>query len=496
MVVDKCPNCGSDVPPQARFCPNCGTVIIPPTPETSPSASRADEGYARFYSDDSGNPAGAPQQPASRPIESQQVASSIPQAPVPQQPTPAAPPISQPPISQPSMSQAAPSAPAQPAWPSAPEPPQQTQPSVPQAAYTPSASTGPNYGGNDYSGAGNVPPYSNGMGHGGSGNGNGNDYGGDDDDRPSRPIWPWLAGAALLVVGGVLAYGFMQDGRELTPITDTGSGAGETTSGAPATVINPRVSLFVAADANVRDKPTVSGSNVVSKLKRGSEVKGDIVAGAKGDQWLKLEGQEAYVSMINLMKDAPAILVSTSSTDATIKTRCSVLARAESGAPVKVTLDPGAKIKVTGLTEGGFAEFALPRGGSGYVANEGKACLSGGEELVINFDPGACDFGSEIEGFFKKATPVNNEGDTSYTAVNRSFKGIPVNSAFTAWETTGLTFDGSIAQVRAAFLAAGYKLDAENNFIPPADSEAVASASLDPRNPSDKRGRTQLSCGV
>ena len=294
----------------------------------------------------------------------------------------------------------------------------------------------------------------------------------------------------------MLAYGYMQDGRELTPITDTGSGTGETTSGTPATVINPRVSLFVAADANVRDKPTVSASNVVSKLKRGSEVKGDIVAGAKGDQWLKLEGQEAYVSMINLMKDAPAILVSTSPTDAVIKTRCSVLARAETGAPVKVTLDPGAKIKVTGLTEGGFAEFALPRGGSGYVANEGKACLAGGEELVINFDPGACDFGSEIEGFFKKATPVNNEGDTSYTAVNRSFKGIPVNSAFTAWETTGLTFDGSIAQVRAAFLAAGYKLDAENNFIPPADSEAVASASLDPRNPSDKRGRTQLSCGV
>ena len=46
-----------------------------------------------------------------------------------------------------------------------------------------------------------------------------------------------------------------------------------------------------------------------------------------------------------------------------------------SGAPVKLTLQPGAKIKITGLTAGDFAEFALPKGGVGYVPDGGDACL-------------------------------------------------------------------------------------------------------------------------
>lgn len=479
-MLDKCPNCGSDIPPQARFCPSCGTPVIPSA--TGINAPKADDGYARFYADDPAKPAAAPPQPAT--------------------PSPAAPssvtpsPVTSSPVT-PSVEPAAP--PAQPAWtpPVASAPPPPVAPPV-TSAPAPAATIAP-----AAASVSVAPPAYTGGGHDGAGNGSGNGHGGGgdygdvaDDERPARALWPWLAGAAFLVAAGVFAYGYMQDGRGLTPISDTGPGTEGTSIAAPATIINPRVALFVAADANVRDKPTTAGSNVVSKLKRGSEVKGDVVAGAKGDQWLKLEGQEAYISMINLTKDAPVALVSTSSSDATIKMQCPVLVRPEAGAAVKVTLASGAKVKITGLTENGYAEFALPRGGSGYVESEGKPCLSGGEALAINFDPGACDFGPEIEAFFRKVTPVENEGDTSYTAVNRSFRGVPVNSAFTAWETSGLTFDGSIAEVRAAFLAAGYKLDADNNFIPPADSEAVASASLDPRNPSDKRGRTQLSCGV
>lgn len=510
-MEEKCPNCGGVVPPQARFCPHCGAPIIPQNPGLP--TGQADDGYARLYTDESGSKAGtppavslAPAAPLSAPPLSAP-ASPVMSQPVTPPPTPTAPEsVAAAPVAAPNLAKGpdplsgATGAPL-PAGngfdmaPTGSNPAASNQASAHQGGATPGAPAPPYYD-NGNAGGGNG-----GSGNNGSGNGNGSGYGhgpdhfdGGDEPR-SRSFWPWIAAGGFLVAAAVGLYGFMQDGRDLTPISDNALNS-EITDAPPQTVINPRVTLYAAADANVRDKPTVSGTKVVTKVKRGAELKGDIIAGAKGDQWLKLEGQEAYISLVNLVKDAPATLVSSSATDATIMNRCPVLARADANAPVKVTLDAGAKIRITGLTDNGYAEFALPRGGSGYVESEGKPCLSGGTPLAINFDPGQCDFGPEIEGFFKRIKPVDNEGDMSYATVGRSFGGVPVNSAFTAWETTGLTFDGSIAEVRAAFLAAGYKLDADNNFIPPADSEAVASASLDPRNPSDKRGRTQLSCGV
>lgn len=465
-MTEYCPTCASVIAPGARFCSTCGTAIVPKEPGVQPTET--DEGYARFYSDNpasAGNPQGHQQ-------THQQTPPQAPHAPV----TPAA-------VTPPQPVHAAP-------------------PPAPAAPAMPPVNAGPTVGaGAGYAAAPVAAAPSFGYENSGSGGGNGdggNGYAAIDDggDDGARSLWPWLAGAGFLVAAFVGVYGYMQDGRDLTPISDTNSKSDGAETAAPATVINPQVTLYAAADANVRDKPTVAGTKVVSKVKRGAEVKGDVVAGAKGDQWLKLEGQEAYISLINLVKDAPAILASTSASDAVVKNICPVLTRAEAGAPVKVTLKAGAKVRITGLTQNGYAEFALPAGGAGYVEGEGKACLAGGEALTINFDPGACNFGPEIESYLDKAGTVASEGEMNYAPVNRSFMGLRVNSAFTGWETTGLTFDASIAEVRAAFIKAGYKLDADSGFIPSAESEGVASSALDPRNPSDNRGRTMLSCGV
>lgn len=199
--------------------------------------------------------------------------------------------------------------------------------------------------------------------------------GGYEEESSSRSFWPWLAGIAFLIAGAIGVYGYMQDGRGLTPISDDALNTEIVDEKTSATIINPRVTLYAAADANVRDKPTTAGTKIVSKITRGSAVQGDVVAGTKGDQWLKLEGQEAYVSLINLVKDAPPRLVSTEAADATIKNRCTVLERPQDGAPVKVTLDPGAKVRITGLTDTGYVEMGLPRGGSGYAAENGAICF-------------------------------------------------------------------------------------------------------------------------
>lgn len=192
------------------------------------------------------------------------------------------------------------------------------------------------------------------------------------------PRWAWLLGGAALIAASLAAFGYLRDGSTLTPIDDKTlaeqSSEGKAEAEAPK-IVSPAETLFVAAEANVRDQPTTSGSKVIGKLTRGTSVTGDVIIGAKDQRWLKIAAQEQYVSMVNLTKAALPTLVTTVNQDTAVVTRCPVLTEPNAGAPVKVTLQPGNKIKIVGVTESGFAEFALPRGGVGYVSGEGQACL-------------------------------------------------------------------------------------------------------------------------
>lgn len=198
---------------------------------------------------------------------------------------------------------------------------------------------------------------------------------------------PWiLGGVALIAVALAAIYGIMSDGPSLKPVDDKTlaeqSSESETVTDEPQ-IVKPAESLYVAAEANVRDKPTTTGSKVTRKIARGSQINGDVVAGEKGDQWLRIEGTQEYVSLINLTNSPLPPLVSSDNMDATIRVKCPVLTQPSAGAPVKVTLQPGAKIKITGLTQGDFAEFALPKGGVGYVGGGGDACLTAPEVAPV-----------------------------------------------------------------------------------------------------------------
>ncbi len=318
-----CKACGATIPSGARFCPSCGAAVAPAPAAPAAPPPEQDSGYARFYDEDAPK---APPAPPATPAE--------PAAPV----TPPSAPVTPPP--------AQPEAPA-PGFAAAPPPP--PPPYQPPAYGQPSDTPVP-------------PPYA------------------PEPVAESPNRLPWiLGGVALIAVALAALYGIMSDGPSLKPIDDKtlAEQSSEGTEATPEepTIVKPAESLFVAAEANVRDKPTVTGSKITRKIARASAITGDVVAGEKGDQWLRIAGTNEYVSLINLTNTALPALVSSDTMDATIRAKCPVLTQPNAGAPVKLTLQTGAKIKITGLTAGDYAEFALPKGGVGYVPEGGDACL-------------------------------------------------------------------------------------------------------------------------
>lgn len=360
-----CKACGATIPTGARFCPSCGAGVAPAASGTPPP-SEADSGYARFYDEDSAPKGGAPAQPAA--------------------PVPPAAPVSPPPAPEPYPAQAAPAT--------------GYQAAPPQSPPSPPPYQGQSYGQQPGQYPASPPPYASG--------------------EPTTPVagspnrLPWiLGGVALIAVALAALYGIMSDGPALKPIDDKtlaeqSSESPEAVSEEP-TIVKPAESLFVAAEANVRDKPTVTGSKITRKIARASAITGDVVAGEKGDQWLRIAGTNEYVSLINLTNTALPALVSNDNIDATIRAKCPVLTQPSAGAPVKLTLQPGAKVKITGLTAGDFAEFALPKGGVGYAASGGDTCLIA-PEVAPTPTGSSGDYAPPGSDNFDEPAPDDEEG--------------------------------------------------------------------------------------
>jgi hypothetical protein len=74
---------------------------------------------------------------------------------------------------------------------------------------------------------------------------------------------------------------------------------------------NPEAQIFFAmTDANLRDKPTISGSAILGKLPRGSQVTGIIQPGSGVDGgWLELSDGNGFVALVNLSQIQPPVLV-------------------------------------------------------------------------------------------------------------------------------------------------------------------------------------------
>lgn len=310
-----------------------------------------------------------------------------------------------------------------------------------------------------------------------------------------------LAGAAALAVaiGGGAWLGLSSSGDQAETGQEAAAGAGESAA-KPAT-------LFVVAEANLRDTPTLQGSKVVGALQRGEKVSGTLVTDERGKQWLKLDGSGRFVSLANLAEAQPPALKTLDGSDRIATAQCTVLASAAAGAATKTLLKPGAAVRIVGSTADGFVELGLPGGGVGYTppsaacATDPSPAKGAVANSLIQFDPSSCELGPELEPYFEKARESRDkanveEMEEEYSfPVNKTFRGLRVTSIIVGYEWQGVAFGDSLAKVQTAFRQMGFKIDKDGGFTVPDD--VAVTTTLRTADPGVKaRGQTELICGV
>lgn len=126
---------------------------------------------------------------------------------------------------------------------------------------------------------------------------------------------PWIIVAILAVAIALAAVYFATrggggegDAAAETATTEAGDSA-EAASVMPApTPVGPVVTKFVTGPANIRSMPTAqagTGSAVVSTLRAGTQVQGQMVVGPGNAYWLQLTDGRGFVSAINLSDGPP-----------------------------------------------------------------------------------------------------------------------------------------------------------------------------------------------
>jgi uncharacterized protein YgiM (DUF1202 family) len=331
-----------------------------------------------------------------------------------------------------------------------------------------------------------------------------------------RPTRNWLLPAAvvgtLLVIGALYFWLFVAD--DMRP--SSGSSYGNSVKADETTA--PK-QMFTMTEANIRDKPTTVGSNILGKLPRGSAVTGVVKLGEDGTtDWMELADGKGFVGMVNLSDTQPPEISKMLndkiwSTDAAID----IWSQPDITSTLLDRVAEGTKLTLSGLTANDFIEIKLRKGGVGYIA-DGAAILArvNGKPIAISFNPNSCNFGGELEAEFAKISArlkaqwadLENkefsdeaarekaygaaEGKSTYLKIPRSFDGLSLTAIAQHYESQSLYFADPPAKVIEAFRAKGYKIGRDGTF-PSTELYAGISAT---RGEGAAYGKSELGCGV
>jgi hypothetical protein len=284
--------------------------------------------------------------------------------------------------------------------------------------------------------------------------------------------------------------------------------------------VRPDAQIFFAlTDANIRDKSTTTGSNILGKLPRGSQVTGTVKPGS-GDslEWLELSDGNGFVALVNLSQYKPPVLARSLGdqiwvADGLIDVWATPL-------PDSILLDrvrDGTKLTLSGVTADNFLEVKLAGGRYGYLADAASILARlGGRPVAIDFNPQTCAFAGEIGAEFAKIGAqlqdqwraleskefadeaardkafARAEGISTYVRLRRSFEGLSLTGLGQHYESQALYFDDPPAKVIEVFRAQGFNIERDGLF----QSTELYAGITATRGESAGYGKTELGCGV
>lgn len=322
---------------------------------------------------------------------------------------------------------------------------------------------------------------------------------------------PAVALCLLLAMGALYFWLFIAD--DLKPAADASSPEAQT-------AVNPDAQIFFAmTDANIRDKPTTTGSNILGKLPRGSQVTGTVQTGPEANaEWLELSDGNGFVALVNLAQFKPPVLVKSLNDQIWVADGLlDVWATTLPNADLLDRLREGNKLTLVGITADNFMEVKLAGGRYGYL-NDAQAILArlGGKPIVIGFNPQTCVFSGEIGAEFAKIGAqlqaqwqalegrefadetarekayAATEGKSKYVRLRRSFEGLSLTGLGQHYESQSLYFDDPPAKVIDVFRAQGFNIGRDGLF----QSTELYAGITATRGEGAAYGKTELGCGV
>ncbi len=335
-----------------------------------------------------------------------------------------------------------------------------------------------------------------------------------DESEAGGRNWLFIGGAAaaLLIIGALYYFLFVAD--------DLGSSEEEPVAESNEAPVGSEQRLFAMTEANIRDKPTTKGSEILGKLPRGSAISGRLVNGSDDPTgtWLELSDGKGYVSMVNLMDFQPPELVKLLNNKVwTADGAVDIWKQPSSDSELLDRASEGTKLTLAGITANDYIEVKLKSGGVGYIA-DGNAIVArlGGKPVDLSFDPDRCSFGSEIDGLLDRlGAKIRSEyeaadqreypdeearnkaltaleGKSHYERIQRSWNGLSITAIGQHYESHSVYFAEPTARVIEVFREQGYRLDKEGNFP---DTEYYAGVS-GTRGETAAFGKADLGCGV
>ncbi len=182
-----------------------------------------------------------------------------------------------------------------------------------------------------------------------------------EEDVHSGSNLKWVALAIAALVAAVVGSWFLFAGPKINGVS--GNAVIATTEEPEGTAKR----FYASRDAKVRNKPTANGSIVLREIRRGEAVSGHVFQGVDAtSDWLKLDGQEEYVSLANLVETQPLPLIESIKRTISAPADIELRNQPDDQAGVVISVKARQPIDVVGRLANEWIEVALPKGGVGY----------------------------------------------------------------------------------------------------------------------------------